>query len=69
MNTKFASKKGLDFILETSHTYGIDNISLILNGIKQNSFKYYYGKYGYGRYGQGYGYTYKYGDNYEYGID
>lgn len=69
MNTKFASKKGLDFILDTSKIYSIDNISIILNGIKHNSFKYYYGKYGYGRYGQGYGYTYKYGDNYEYGID
>lgn len=69
MNTKYASKKGLDFVLDTSNTYGIDNISIILNGIKKNSIKYYYGKYGYGRYGQGYGYSYRYGDNYEYGLD
>lgn len=60
MNTSAATKQGLRYIEEVVESNQLKNISLLLNGIKQKKWKYYYGKYGYG-YGYGYGYSYGYG--------
>ena len=54
MNVKFANKKGLNFIEEIIQKSNIKSNAIILNGIRKNRLKYYYGKYGYG-YGYGYG--------------
>ena len=54
MNVKFANKKGLKFIEEIIQKSKIKSNAIILNGIRKNRLKYYYGKYGYG-YGYGNG--------------
>lgn len=56
LNTKKASKKGLNYLNEMIGKSNIESYGLILNGIKKRKFSYYYGKYGYG-YGYGYGYA------------
>ena len=48
LNTKFANKKGLKFLEEIIEKSKIKSNALILNGVRKNRFKYYYGKYGYG---------------------
>ena len=48
-------------IIEKSN---INSCGIILNGVRKNRFRYYYGKYGYG-----YGYGYSYGYSYGYGND
>ena len=59
-----AKKTSLDFLDDIIAKSKIYSKGIILNGIKKNRFKYYYGKYGYG-YGYGYGYCYGYGYGYD----
>ena len=58
MNTKFANKKGLDYLQNISEQSNIKSNGIILNGIKNRKWKYYYGNY---KYGYSYGYKYSYG--------
>ena len=62
LNSKFANRRSVRFIEDITDKNEITNHGLILNGIKQKRFHYYYGKYG-----LGYGYTYGYGYGYGYG--
>ncbi len=59
LNTKKANKKGVQFLEGIVKQSNIEHAGLVLNGVKQTKWKYYYGKYGYG---QGYGYGYDYGE-------
>ncbi len=54
MNTKKSNKKGVQFLEKVIQQSKIEHTGLVLNGVKQTKWKYYYGKYGYG-YGYGYG--------------
>jgi capsular exopolysaccharide synthesis family protein len=56
MNTKFANKKGVDFLEEIMNKSDASS-GLILNQIRQKKWKYYYKNYAY-KYGYGYGYGY-----------
>jgi tyrosine-protein kinase Etk/Wzc len=69
LNTQKATKQGVRFLEETFTQNDISHVSLLLNNIKQNRWKYYYAKYAY-KYGYGYvyGYGYGYGDGYRYGY-
>jgi capsular exopolysaccharide synthesis family protein len=65
LNTKYARKKGVEHISEMLSKF--DNVSkgLVLNGIKESRFQYYYSKYTYKyNYSYNYGYSYGYGSNY-----
>ncbi len=57
LNVKKANKKGVQFLEDMVKKSKIEHTGLILNGVKQVKWKYYYGKYG-----QGYGYGYGYGE-------
>jgi capsular exopolysaccharide synthesis family protein len=69
LNTQKATKQGVKFLEETFTQNDISHVSLLLNNIKQNRWRYYYAKYAY-KYGYGYvyGYGYGYGDGYRYGY-
>ena len=69
LNTQKATKQGVRFLEETFTQNDISHVSLLLNNIKQNRWRYYYAKYAY-KYGYGYvyGYGYGYGDGYRYGY-
>jgi tyrosine-protein kinase Etk/Wzc len=69
LNTQKATKQGVRFLEETFTQNEISHVSLLLNNIKQNRWRYYYAKYAY-KYGYGYvyGYGYGYGDGYRYGY-
>ena len=69
LNTQKATKQGVKFLEETFSQNDISHVSLLLNNIKQNRWRYYYAKYAY-KYGCGYvyGYGYGYGDGYRYGY-
>ncbi|MEN9333682.1 MAG: hypothetical protein RLY35_862 [Bacteroidota bacterium] len=69
LNTQKATKQGVKFLEDTFTQNDISHVSLLLNNIKQNRWKYYYAKYAY-KYGYGYvyGYGYGYGDGYRYGY-
>lgn len=65
LNTKFARKRGVEHIAEMLRKF--DNVSkgLVLNGIKESKFQYYYSKYTYKySYSYNYGYSYGYGSSY-----
>ncbi len=69
MNTKFARKRGVELVESLLAKHENVAKTLILNGIRESKFKYYYAKYSYKygyNYGYGYGYTstYGYGENY-----
>lgn len=57
MNTEKATKGGVRQLEEIVQSSNLEHTSIILNNVKNNKWKYYYGKYGY-RYGYGYGYGY-----------
>ncbi len=65
MNTQYASRPGLKFLKDVQRKNPKVKAGIILNGIKNRSWRYYYGKYtykygyGYGGYGYGYGYVEK----------
>lgn len=59
MNTKHASRSGARFLEDVSQKNPQIKTSLILNGLKSTSWRYYYGKYSYK-----YGYNYGYGNGY-----
>ena len=69
MNTQKATKQGVRFLEDTLEQNEISHVTLLLNNIKQNKWRYYYSKYAY-KYGYGYvyGYGYGYGDGYRYGY-
>ena len=69
MNTQKATKQGVRFLEDTLEQNEISHVTLLLNNIKQNRWRYYYSKYAY-KYGYGYvyGYGYGYGDGYRYGY-
>jgi tyrosine-protein kinase Etk/Wzc len=64
LNTKFANKYVLALFQKLVKENSIQDVYLLLNGIKRKRSRYYYSRYGYG-YGSGYGgsYGYGYGDN------
>ncbi|MCG8574376.1 MAG: polysaccharide biosynthesis tyrosine autokinase [Flavobacteriales bacterium] len=67
MNTKNARRKGVKVVEQMLDKQGFPSKGLILNGIRQNKFQYYYSKYAYKySYGYSYGYGYGYGTNYGY---
>ncbi|MCE3227914.1 MAG: ptk [Bacteroidetes bacterium] len=57
LNTKSSSKKVITFIEELIENNNLQNIHLLLNGVKHIGKRYYYQGYGYS-YGYGYGYGY-----------
>lgn len=69
MNTLKATKQGVKFLEEVMVQNEINHVTLLLNNIKQNRWRYYYSKYAY-KYGYGYvyGYGYGYGEGYRYGY-
>lgn len=67
MNTKFTRSRGVKRIEESLSRFDDVDIALVLNGIKQSKFSYYYSKYTY-KYGYNYGYGYGYGSGYGYGY-
>ena len=69
MNTQKATKQGVRFLEDVLMQNEISHVTLLLNNIKQNRWRYYYSKYAY-KYGYGYvyGYGYGYGDGYRYGY-
>jgi tyrosine-protein kinase Etk/Wzc len=69
MNTQKATKQGVRYLEDTLQQNEISHVTLLLNNIKQNKWRYYYSKYAY-KYGYGYvyGYGYGYGDGYRYGY-
>jgi len=61
MNTKYARRRGVQHIENLLDKYEKVNTAVILNGIKQKKFQYYYSKYSYKyTYGYNYGYDYNY---------
>ncbi|MFN9391952.1 MAG: polysaccharide biosynthesis tyrosine autokinase [Flavobacteriales bacterium] len=66
MNTEKATKAGIRHLEDVLNQNNLKNNSLLLNNIKTNRWRYYYGKYLY-RYGYGYGYGYGYSYGYGYG--
>ena len=64
MNTKYARKRGVQHIETILENYDSVNMAMILNGIRQKKFQYYYSKYSYK-----YTYGYNYGYNYNYTTD
>ena len=58
INVYQGSQSDKKFIDEIIHKSKIESNAIILNGVRKNRLKYYYGKYGYG-YGYGYGYNKK----------
>jgi len=69
LNTLKATKQGVKFLEEVMIQNEINHVTLLLNNIKQNRWRYYYSKYAY-KYGYGYvyGYGYGYGEGYRYGY-
>jgi Mrp family chromosome partitioning ATPase len=69
LNTLKATKQGVKFLEEILVQNEINHVTLLLNNIKQNRWRYYYSKYAY-KYGYGYvyGYGYGYGEGYRYGY-
>jgi capsular exopolysaccharide synthesis family protein len=67
MNTEKATKQGVQHIENILDLNNLNKVSLILNNVKRQKWKYYYGKYAY-KYGYGYGYGYAYGVGYGYGY-
>ncbi len=66
MHTKYANRNGLRFLKEIAEKNPTKSVGIILNGIKGNKWRYYYGKYEYSYkygYAYGYGYGYKYSDD------
>lgn len=64
LNTEFANKRVIKFIDELTVNNNIDNMVLVLNGVKNIGRRYYYKGYGYS-YGYGYGYGYSKGYGYK----
>ncbi|MCI5055014.1 MAG: polysaccharide biosynthesis tyrosine autokinase, partial [Flavobacteriales bacterium] len=70
MNVKYASRKGLRYLEELSSQTTLENVAIVLNGVRPRRWRYYYRGYGYGYGGYGYGYgSYGYGYGYTYGND
>lgn len=74
MNARHTRKKGVDHINEVLGKYTNVGKGVVLNGIKENRFQYYYSKYTYKynygyNYGYGYGYGKSYGENYSNDIN
>jgi tyrosine-protein kinase Etk/Wzc len=69
LNTQKATNQGVKFLEEVLMQNEINHVTLLLNNIRQNKWRYYYSKYAY-KYGYGYvyGYGYGYGDGYRYGY-
>ena len=65
LNTKSSTKKVISFIEELIASNNLQNIYLLLNGVKNMGRRYYYKGYGYSYgYGYGYGYGKSYGQGY-----
>lgn len=62
INTKSAYKESIANAHEIVTNNKINNLGIVLNGVKRKKSKYYYNRYAYG-----YGYGYGYGGNYGYG--
>lgn len=60
LNTKFANKYVISLFQKLVKANNIENVYLLLNGIKRKRSRYYYSRYGYG-YGSSYGSSYGYG--------
>jgi capsular exopolysaccharide synthesis family protein len=67
LNTEKATKQGVRHLEEILGLNKLSHNSLLLNNVKNQRWRYYYGKYAY-KYGYGYGYGYAYGSGYGYGY-
>jgi len=67
LNTEKATKQGVRHLEEILGLNKLSHNCLLLNNVKHQRWRYYYGKYAY-KYGYGYGYGYAYGSGYGYGY-